>query len=203
MAGYTLSATMQCHDGKRFMHYSYCMNESCGEDENMMLFRTTLIALICIISNAAFASDETVSILSLEAGTESPAATIGDIAWLAGHWRGKGLGGSAEDIIAPATDGQMMGMFRHSTSDGSVNFYEFYVFAEKDGSLTQRLKHFSPLLSGWEAKDDYVEFPLVKLEKQAAYFDGLTYLLADDGSLRVGVRLDENSNAVFHYQNVD
>jgi hypothetical protein len=133
----------------------------------------------------------------------APAARIEDIAWLAGRWVGTGLGGAAEDIIAPPSDGQMMGMFRHSKADGSVNFYEFYVFAEKDGSLTQRLKHFSPLLSGWEGKEEFVEFPLLAIEERAAYFDGLSYVLNDDGSLTVGVRLDEQRLGFFHYESED
>ena len=162
--------------------------------------------LICLWASCCFsvaADDETIAVMKLEDGAVSPAAEIGRIAWLAGHWRGEGLGGTAEDIIAPASDGQMMGMFRHSKADGSVNFYEFYLFAEKDGSLTQRLKHYSPMLSGWEEKDEYVEFPLVEIGDNAAYFDGLSYRLEEDGSLTVGVRLSEDKNAVFRYHKID
>ncbi len=108
----------------------------------------------------------------------------------------------AEDIISPAGAGQMMGMFRHFKADGSINFYEFYVFAEHEGSLIQRLKHFSPQLSGWEEKDEFVAFPLVAIEDDAAYFDGLSYVLGEDGMLTVGVRIDEGRNAFFRYERV-
>jgi ketosteroid isomerase-like protein len=145
----------------------------------------------------------TVQVRRLEEGAASPPATLADIAWLAGRWVGEGLGGSAEDVIAPASGGQMMGMFRHSRADGSPNFYEFYLFAEKDRSLTLRLRHFSPMLSAWEERDEFVEFPLVAIAEGAAYFDGLSYVRAEDGRLTVGVRLDEERVAFFHYRRAD
>jgi hypothetical protein len=97
----------------------------------------------------------------------------------------------------------MMGMFRHVKDDGSVNFYEFYLFAEEGQSLTQRLKHYSPALAGWEDKDEYVAFPLVALEAGAAYFDGLSYVLREDGSLAVAVRIEEETVAQFRYRRAD
>lgn len=161
------------------------------------------IALWLFCAQVACASDEILEVRSLPEDGRSPPAQIGDIAWLAGRWVGEGLGGTAEDVIAPPSGGQMMGMFRHSKADGAVNFYEFYVFAEQDGSLTQRLKHFSPLLAGWEEKDGFVEFPLVAIDGRAAWFDGLSYRLEDDGSLTVAVRLDEERVAQFRYRKVD
>jgi hypothetical protein len=168
-----------------------------------MQVRNLLFCLVLIYGPLACAADEPVSVRSLEDGAAQPGASIEDIAWLAGRWVGEGLGGTAEDVIAPASGGQMMGMFRHSKADGSINFYEFYLFAEKDGSLTVRLKHFSPMLASWEEKEEFVEFPLVAIEERAAYFDGLTYVLGDDGRLTVGVRLDESHNAFFHYLKAD
>ena len=159
--------------------------------------------MVLLCASDALIADEPIAVRRLEDGTLSPAARIEDISWLAGRWIGEGLGGVAEDVIAPAADGQMMGMFRHLKADGSINFYEFYVFAENEGSLTQRLKHYSPMLSGWEEKDDFVEFPLVAMEERAAYFDGLSYRLEEDGSLTVGVRVAENQNAFFHYRKAE
>ena len=168
-----------------------------------MQVRYLLFCLILVCGPIAGASEEPVPVRSLEEGAEQPAATIEDLAWLSGRWVGEGLGGTAEDVIAPASGGQMMGMFRHSKADGSVNFYEFYLFAEKGGSLTVRLKHFSPMLAGWEEKAEFVEFPLVAIEGHAAYFDGLTYVLGDGDRLTVGVRLDESQFAYFHYRRAD
>ena len=69
--------------------------------------------------------------------------------------------------------------------------------------FTQRLKHFSPPLSAWEEKDEFVEFPLVAIEKRAAFFDGLTYVLEEGDRLTVGVRLSEDRNAFFHYRKME
>jgi hypothetical protein len=168
-----------------------------------MRINTLLLCLLLSFITAVAADEGPVRVLALEEGAESPAASIGDISWLAGRWVGEGLGGTAEEVIAPASGGQMMGMFRHSGADGVVKFYEFYVFAEHEGSLTLRLKHFSPMLSGWEEKDAFVEFPLVAIEERAAYFDGLTYVLGKDGRLTVGVRLEEEKYAWFHYRGAD
>jgi hypothetical protein len=168
-----------------------------------MRSRDLLLGLLLAYIPFAADADDPVRILAREQGATPPAATLQDISWLVGRWVGEGLGGTAEDIIAPASGGQMMGMFRHSKGDGSVNFYEFYVFAEQDGSLTQRLKHFSPPLSAWEDKDEFVEFPLVAIEEHAAYFDGLSYVLAEGGRLTVGVRLNEDRNAFFLYRKVE
>ena len=164
--------------------------------------RSLLICLMLTCGPLA-AGDEPVAVRSLEEGAARPSATIDDLSWLVGRWEGTGLGGTVEDVIAPASGGQMMGMFRHSRADGSVGFYEFYVFAEQDGSLTQRLKHFSPMLAAWEEKEEFVEFPLVALEDNAAYFDGLTYVLEEGGELTVGVQVDEDQYAYFRYRKAD
>jgi hypothetical protein len=37
------------------------------------------------------------------------------------------------------------------------------------------LKHFNRDLSPWEDKDRWLEFRLVKIDGQTAYFNGLTY----------------------------
>ena len=60
----------------------------------------------------------------------------------------------------------------------------------------------APRASNGEEKDEYVEFPLVAIEDRAAYFDGLSYRLEDDGQLTVGVRISENKNAIFRYRRV-
>lgn len=168
-----------------------------------MQARPLLLCLTLLYGPLGAAAEEPVAVRSLEEGAAQPAATIDDLSWLAGRWVGTGLGGTAEDVIAPPSGGQMMGMFRHSKADGPVNFYEFYVFAEKDESLTVRLKHFSPMLASWEEKEEFVEFPLVALGKQAAYFDGLTYFLEENGRMTVGVRVAEDQIAYFHYRRAD
>lgn len=42
-----------------------------------------------------------------------------------------------------------------------------------------------------------------QVQENAAYFDGLTHVLADDGSLTVGVRVEKDRNAFFHYRKAE
>jgi hypothetical protein len=46
---------------------------------------------------------------------------------------------------------------------------------EQGESLSIKLKHFNRDLSPWEEKDKWVEFKLIKIEGQTAWFSGLTY----------------------------
>lgn len=105
------------------------------------------------------------------------------LAWLAGDWTGEGLGGTAEFMMAKPSAGTMTGIFKHAR-DGAVVFYEFVVIGEFDGRTAVRFKHFHPNLTGWEAADAWLEFPLLEVVPgRAAYFDGLTWRLGDDGGL--------------------
>ena len=166
--------------------------------------RRFLLGLMLLVAGLpASGAEPSIQVRKLEPGAASPSAEIADIAWLQGRWVGEGLGGTAEDLIASPVDGEMMGMFRHVKADGTINFYEFYLFAEANGSLTQRLKHFSRPLRSWEDKDEFVEFPLVAIEDDAVYFDGLTYRREPDDGLTVGVRVDEDRVAVFRYRRAD
>ena len=67
-----------------------------------------------------------------------------------------------------------MGAFRLVNND-SVQFYEFQIIQEIDGSLVVKVKHFHDDLTAWEEKDEYVSFPLVKIQENRAYFEKLTY----------------------------
>ena len=113
---------------------------------------------------------------TLMASTElsPPPATLQDMAWFAGHWIGSGLGGECEETWSRPAAGAMMGMFR-LLKDGKVVFYEFLTLIEHEGSLLLKLKHFNPDLTGWEEKADFMKFRLLKLEPEAAYFEGLTF----------------------------
>ena len=144
-----------------------------------------------------------VAVMQLAEDAVPPPATISDLAWLEGRWTGTGLGGLSEEVIAPALGGQMIGMFRQSASDGTPDFYEFYHFAEENGSLILRIKHFNPDLTGWEEKDEREEFRLVALSDNAAYFDGLTFALIAPGELRAAVLIGGGSRADFSYSKVD
>lgn len=104
----------------------------------------------------------------------APKASLSDLAWIRGHWRGKALGGEFEETWNPPLGDSIMGMFKH-VKDGKVNFYEILTIVPDGDSLTLRLKHFHGNLVGWEEKDKSVEFPLKSISADEARFDGLVF----------------------------
>lgn len=103
-----------------------------------------------------------------------PKASIDQLDWIAGHWKGDALGGQFEETWNPSKGGAMMGMFKQ-INDGKINFYELLTIVPKDDTLLLRLKHFKNDLVGWEEKEDSVEFPLVSISADEVKFDGLTF----------------------------
>jgi hypothetical protein len=122
--------------------------------------------------------------LKLAPGAKSPEATLADVAWLAGHWVGPALGGESEEIWSPPKAGSMMGMYR-LVRDGKPVFYELATLVEEGGSLTLRLKHFNPDLTGWEEKEKTVDFPLVALGKGTFHFEGMSLHPEGDSGMTV------------------
>lgn len=131
---------------------------------------------------------------SLPEGSTSPAASIQDVAWIQGHWVGQGLGGETEEIWSPPSAGSMMGSFR-LIENNTVSFYEFCLIREIEGTLLMQIKHFDNELVGWETKEVSVDFPLVEITDEAAYFDGLTFFRKGKNKLSIYVLLDESDEA--------
>lgn len=104
----------------------------------------------------------------------SPKATLDDVAWIAGYWKGASFGGVTEEIWSPALGKSMMGSFK-MVIDNEIQFYEILTISEENGSLMLRIRHFDKNLIGWEEKDAPEEFPLLKITGNKAYFDGLTF----------------------------
>ena len=160
-----------------------------------------MIAAVVIATLPGLAADEQ-PVLSLADGQSPSPASLDNIAWLAGHWRGQGLGGAVEEVWTEAAGGQMMGAFR-MIKDGQVAFYEIMTIAEHEGSLMLRLKHFNADLTGWEDKDQTVDFPLVRINDQAAYFDGMTLRREGPDAMTVFVRVGQDGGpqiAAFNYR---
>ncbi len=112
--------------------------------------------------------------LHLEDGAHAPAASLADVAWLVGSWKGEAFGGRVEELWAPASGGTMVGLFK-LLKDGSPTMYEIAWIVEEGGSLTFKLKHFYADLTAWEEKDELISFPLVSSTDDAVYFGGLTF----------------------------
>ena len=58
----------------------------------------------------------------------------------------------------------MVGTFIQTDEVGGIMFTEHMYMMEVEGSLVLRLKHFNADLTGWEAQDDMVSFPLLEIE---------------------------------------
>ena len=119
-----------------------------------------------------------------------PKASIDDIAWISGHWKGDAMGGTFEESWTPPTAGTMMGMLKFVSND-NVGFYEFLTILPDGESLVLRLKHFHADLKGWEEKDKSVEFPLVSMSKNVAEFNGLTFRRINDNEMHIDVVIDQ------------
>ena len=128
----------------------------------------------------------------LAPGQKSPPATLDQLAWLAGTWRGDGLGAPAAEIYSSPQAGQIAGYFLQEDGKGGVRFYELVQIVQRGASLAYRVRHFNADLTGWEdAKGGVaVDFPLVAIEGDSIYFDGLTIRRDGAGGLRTWVRID-------------
>jgi len=126
---------------------------------------------------ASFPANPCDMIRLLAPGQAPAPATLGDIAWLEGQWFGQMPNAVVDNVVMPARGGQMPSFVR--ALDGARNdhivFYEMTVFVEVGTSITQRVKHFTPELSGWEAQSAYIDRPLVAKDNTSLYFDGSTF----------------------------
>lgn len=122
----------------------------------------------------------------------SPPANVEQLDWLVGQWEGEGFGGRSQEAWLPSTGDMMTGIFVQS-GDHGMQFSELIYIVPRDGSLVIRLKHFNADFSGWEddSAESPVEFPLVAIEDDAAYFSGLTYELVAPDRLEIHLRLSQ------------
>ncbi|WP_299530018.1 DUF6265 family protein [Ulvibacterium sp.] len=125
-----------------------------------------------------------------ENGT-SPKASLQDVSWMEGHWRGEAFGGITEEFWSPPLGGSMMFVFK-LVSDGKVNFYEVGHIQEIGETLLLQLKHFHGNLKGWEEKDETVDFKLVKVEENRIFFDGFTFEKINANEVNLYVVISED-----------
>jgi len=137
----------------------------------------------------------------------SPEASIADIDWIEGHWRGEAFGGFTEEIWSPPVVGVMMGMFRHI--DGrkkEITFYELMSIEEIQGTIILKIRHFDKLLHAWEEKEQPLIFHLVKVEENKIYFDNVTFENVNENEINVYVVIEEDegesTEVSFNYKRV-
>lgn len=162
---------------------------------------TTFFSFIFVVVACAQTHPNTLSYDSL-AG--SPNASIDQVSWVSGHWQGEAFGGIAEEIWSEPMGGSMMFVFR-LVNDNKVSFYETGGIIEENGSLVLKLKHFDAQFHGWEEKDETVDFKLVKLEGNKAYFDDFTIEKISEDEINMYVVIEhvgEEEEVKFNYHKV-
>lgn len=104
----------------------------------------------------------------------------------------------------PPTGTVMVGTFVQQTGDGGIMFTEHLYLMEEEGTLVLRLKHFNADLTGWEEKDDMLNFRLVAMEACAAYFNALTLRCRDADKpgegLVAAVRMQSGAELLFNFR---
>lgn len=95
-----------------------------------------------------------------EMNTSPIEASISDLAWIEGRWKGECNGEPIEEHWSAPDGGSIMGMFRW-IRDCKIRFFELFTVEQEGGGLALRIKHFHPGLKGWEGKDESATFDLV------------------------------------------
>lgn len=165
----------------------------------MRVEAAALLIVGILAANAAPATaqiENSANTLKLAPDASSPPASIGDVAWLAGLWKGTGLGGRSEEMWAPPEGDRMHGHYALIKEEGEV-FSEAMLLVEEDRSLVLKVRHFTAEFIAWEEKDKYVSFPLVKLGENEAYFSGLTFRRSGD-SLSIFLVLSSGGKRTEH-----
>jgi len=146
--------------------------------------------IITMISFAGFSQQSNTNTIQLSENATSPNASLNDVSWIQGHWKGEAFGGITEEIWSPPLGDSMMFVFR-LISDNKVQFYEVGGIRQVDETLLMQLKHFHGDFKGWEEKDKTVDFKLVKIEDNNVYFEGLTFEKISDNEMNVYVVIEE------------
>ena len=142
--------------------------------------RHVLPLLLLAAANATAQSAHMEHTFKLDDPDKRPPATLADVSWLVGSWRGEAFGDTFEEVWNPPSAGSMVGMFKMLQGD-EVYFYELVLLVEEEGSLSLKVKHFNADFTGWENKDDYVDFRFVKAGDDAVHFSGISfYRISDD-----------------------
>ncbi len=128
-------------------------------------------------------------------GSKSPKATLTDVSWIQGHWRGEAFGGITEEIWSPPLGDSMMFSFKLVVDD-KVQFYEAGGIREVDGTLRLQFKHFHNDFKGWEEKDEIMDYKLVKIENDKVYFDEFTFEKINENEINIYVVIDQGDGNI-------
>ena len=124
----------------------------------------------------------------------SPSATLEDVKWLAGNWKGTSPFGVCQENWDEPSGKTMMFCFK-LLNDNKVSFYEFGQIIEKEKTILMQIRHFSGDLKPWEESTPET-FKFIKIENNRIYFDGLTYEKIGKTSMNVYVYLEESKEEI-------
>ncbi len=143
--------------------------------------------------------------ISFTEGGISPKASLTEVSWIAGHWKGEAFGGITEEIWSPPLGDSMMFSFRLIVEE-KVQFYEIGHIQQLGETLHLQLKHFNGNLQGWEEREEPIDFKLIKLEGNRVYFDDFTLEKISDDEINMYVVIDNEDGSreevKFNYKRV-
>jgi hypothetical protein len=166
-------------------------------DTGAGIVRSTVILLLfpAILSAAEL---QTEHLYRLADGEQHPEATLDDANWLIGSWTGTAFGKRFEEVWNPPSAGSMVGMFKLFGDDG-VSMYELMVMTIEDGTLSLKIRHFSPDFTAWEDKTEDVTLRLVRKDDDALHFGIISFYRRSDDRIDAYV-LFRKGDEVFEQQ---
>lgn len=117
-------------------------------------------------------------------------ATLADVAFLEGHWRGGDPGELSEEVWSAPEGDSMVGMWRY-VAKGRARLFEMLALTTEGPNVVLRIRHFDPKLVAREEKDGAVALPLVVKGPREAVFEGLEDGVK--GTVRLTYRRDGDS----------
>jgi len=167
-----------------------------------MRYTLIFIVLFSLLLSNCRAQENFKNTMSFTNTMTSPDASLSDVSWIAGHWKGKAFGGIIEEFWSPPLGDSMMFVFK-LVVDNAVVFYEIGGIRQIDKTLIFQLKHFGNDFKGWEEKDETVDAKLIKIEKNRVYFDDFTFEKVSDTEINIYVVVSENNTkeeVTFNYK---
>lgn len=104
----------------------------------------------------------------IQAGAEVQ-ASLKDVSFMAGHWRGEMPGGVIDEVWLPAEGESMYSLFR-MVSGGKTRFTEFQAIEQRGSTVVLLLRHFNPGLIAREEKDAPLVWDVEELSANRVQF---------------------------------
>jgi hypothetical protein len=143
-----------------------------------------LLAVLFIATSGIVDADDTESHSNQVVASSSDVTIWDDLRWLAGRWEGEAFGGRCEEVWSEPSGGSMAGMFK-LVVNSKVAFYELMTITIDSCGPVLFLKHFNADMTGWEEKDEVINFACDGYAADEIRFAGLSYWKVSDDSLRI------------------